>query len=62
MISRSSDLLHDWEWSDGFWPELRSGKPEGEVMCIKVDKVSGLVMIGLTDMLVISVLVFILSL
>ena len=50
MISGSSDLFHDWEWSNRFWPELRSGKPEGEVVCIKVDEVPRLVMVRFPDM------------
>ena len=50
MISGSSDLFRNQEWSDGFWPELRSGELEGEVVRIKVDEVPRLVMVRFLDM------------
>ena len=62
MVSGSSNLLHNWEWSDGFWSKFQSGKLEGEVMHIKVDGVPGLVMVGFLDVQVVSVLVLVLSL
>ena len=61
MVCRGSNSLCDGEWSDGFQSKFWSGDLEGKVPCIKIHKISQLVVVRLLNVLVIGVLVFVLS-